>query len=438
MEAWLLTLVFFGSLIVGLFLGLPIAFVLAGIAIVFIALLWGGSGLLLVFSTAYGKGTDFVLVALPLFILMANFLEVSGIADGLYDAMYRWFAGVNGGLAMGTVIICAIFAAMAGISGVATVTMGLIGIPSMMKRGYDKELVTGTVAAGGALGILIPPSIIAIVYGAAASVSIGKLFMGGVMPGILLSILFIIYIAIRCKIQPKLGPASPTQFTWREKISSLKAVIFPLLLIILVLGSIYTGVATPTEAAGIGAFGSLIACALHRSLTWENLKRATLRTVRLSSMCMWIVFGAGCFSHIYIGSGASAFLSSLIVEATIPPMAIIWIMMFIYIILGMVLDPIGMCLITVPIFVPVVAMLGFSPLWFGVLFIVVSEMAFITPPFGFNLFYLKSIVPPSITVADIYRSITPFVFIQFLCLVIVLYLPQIALWLPSMMITVGR
>lgn len=434
MEPWVITIILFGLLVVGLASGLPIAFVLAGIGVIFTLLLWGPNGLYMISSAAYGKGADFVLICLPLFMLMANFLKESGMADDLFGMMHRWLGRIPGGLASGTIIVCAIFAAMAGISGVAAVAMGLIAIPAMLDRKYDKSLAIGTVAAGGALGILIPPSIIAIIYGAAAGVSVGKLFIGGIIPGIILASMFIAYITIRCIIQPKLGPKLTETFTWKEKLTSIKSIIFPLILITLVLGTIYTGICTPTESAGIGALGSLIVCLICRQLNWKTFEKALLDSLKITSMAMWIIFGAACFSHIYTAVGASDFMVDLVGKLNISPMGVIWIMMIIYFILGMFLDPAGECLITVPIFVPIIVNLGFDPLWFGILFVVSTEMDFLTPPFGFNLFYLKSVVPPGITMGDIYRSVIPFVALQFIAMVLVMYFPQLGMWLPSQMI----
>jgi len=437
MELWLVTVILFGCLFLGLATGLPIAFVMAGIGVVGTFFMWGPRGLMMIPSFLYEDGMSWILLAIPLFVFMANLMEVSGIAEELYNMMYKWIGGIPGGLASGTIIICAIFAAMAGISGVAVVTMGLIGIPSMLKKRYDKQLVVGSVAAGGALGILIPPSVIAVIYGSITGASVGKLFMGGVVPGIILAITFIVYITIRCILQPKLGPALEEKFTWSEKIVSLRAVALPIILILLVLGTIYTGICTPTESAGIGAFGSLICCLVKGKLTWDNIKTAVWGTMRITTMVIWIVFGASCFTSLYTIGGASEFMMGLITGLPISPMGVIWIMMIIYFFLGMFMDPAGQAMITVPIFVPIVQTLGFDIVWFGILWILNCEMDYLTPPFGFNLFYLKGIVPPSITMADIYRSIVPFVILQFIIMVLVMYFPGLALWLPSQMIIQG-
>jgi tripartite ATP-independent transporter DctM subunit len=434
MEAWLLTLLMFGLMLVGLAIGIPIAFALSGTAIIFTMALWGPQGLIAVPSFIFSEGSSWVLLAVPLFVLMANLLEVSGLAEEMYDAMYRWFGGMPGGLASGTVVICAIFAAMAGTSGVATVTMGLIALPSMLKYGYDKKLAVGTIAAGGALGILIPPSVPAVIYASITGVSVGGLFAGGMVPGLLLSAIFIIYITVRSIIQPKLAPRIEVKFSWGERLLALKNVISPLVLVIIVLGGIYTGVCTPTEAAGLGAFGSMVVCAMHRKLTWGNVQKAAWRTLNLTTMVIWIVFGAACFVSIYTVSGASEVIIKAAMSLPVPPLVVIFIMQFVWFILGMIMDPAGMCMITVPVFLPIVEALGFDPLWFGVLFIVNSEMAYLTPPFGFNLFYMRAVSPPEITTLDIYRSMTPFIGLQALLLVIIIFVPDVVLWLPSKLI----
>lgn len=437
MELWLFTLILFSALFVCLALGLPIAFSLGGVAVVFVLFLMGPKGLMGIPSYLYSEGMNWILLAVPMFVLMGNFLEVSGIADDLYDMMYKWIGGIPGGLASGTIIICAIFAAMAGISGVAVVTMGLIAIPSMLKRMYDKQLVVGTVAAGGALGVLIPPSVIAIIYGSITGASVGKVFMGGIIPGIILSITFIAYITIRCILQPKLGPTVEEKFTWSEKVMALKAVTLPVILILLVLGTIYSGICTPTESGGVGAFGSMICCLVKGKFTWGNIKMAILQTMRIATMVIWIVFGAVCFTYVYTVGGASEFMMNLVSGLPVSPMGIVWIMMIIYFLLGMFMDPAGQAMITIPIFVPIIEALGFDIIWFGILWILNCEMDYLTPPFGFNLFYLKGIVPPNITMMDIYRSIVPFVILQFLIMVLVMYFPELALWLPNKMIIQG-
>ncbi|MFP4085258.1 MAG: TRAP transporter large permease subunit [Desulfobacteraceae bacterium] len=426
---------FFAALIILILMGLPIAFSLAGVAILYSLILWGPASLLVIPTKILEGGSSFLLAAIPLFVFMGNMLEVSKLADDLYEMMYRWFQRIPGGMASGTVLICTVFAAMAGISGVATVTMGLIAIPAMLKRGYHRDLAVGTVSAGGALGILIPPSVIAILYGSITGASVGKLFIGGMVPGLILAGIFILYITVRCILQPHLAPppSEGERFSWSEKLTSLQGLVLPLALIVAVLGVIYTGACTPTEASAIGAAGSIVCCIVKRRFTWPSIKTAVLRTFNVSCMCIWIVIGAKCFTSIYIGCGAAQLMINLVQDLEIPPLAIIAVMQFIYIILGMLMDPAGMVMITAPVFVPIVTSLGFDPIWFGVLFIINAEMAYITPPFGFNLFYMKAIVPDGIHMGDVYRSVIPFVFCQAFCLLLVMFYPQLVLWLPATM-----
>jgi tripartite ATP-independent transporter DctM subunit len=378
--------------------------------------------------------TNYIIIAVPLFVLMSNLLKHSGLAEQLYEGVYRWMGALRGGLAIGTVIICAIFAAMAGISSVATVSMGLIALPSMLKRGYQKEIAVGTISAGGALGILIPPSVIMIIYGSMAEVSIGQLFMGGMIPGILLALIFCLYIFVRCLIDPGLGPPIQERYSWKEKLITLKGLVLPTILILVVLGVIYTGVATPTEAAGIGAFGALICALVYRGLTWKKFRQALASTTSLTAMVLWIMIGAVCFTHLLAYVGFSDVIKEAIARLPVSRWVILAGMQGSYFLLGMFLDPAGIIMLTTPVFVPIVTTLGFDPVWFGVLFTVNMEMAYLTPPFGFNLFIMKGVVPKEITMDDIYRSIIPFVVLQGLCLILCIVFPQLVLYLPQKMI----
>ena len=435
MSIELITILLFGSLILFLALGLPLAFVLGGVGLVGCYFLWGSKGLFVVAAQTYGAMGKFTLLAIPLFIFMAMVLERAGVADDLYTMMHRWMGPVRGGLAMGTVLICAIFAAMSGISATATVSMGLIALPAMLKRNYDKIMAIGSISGGGALGILIPPSVPMILYATLTGESIGGLFAGGVLPGLLLTVIFILYIGIRCFFQRDLGPALPQEerATWQEKFISLKAVALPIMIIIMVLGSIYAGVCTATEAAALGCLGAIISAAVYRRLSWAMVKESCYRTASLTAMIVWILIGAYCFTSVYTGTGAHELMEKILLSIPGGRYAILITMQIVFFILGCILDPVGIIMICTPVFVPVIKSLGFDPLWFGVLFIMNMEMGYLTPPFGFNLFYMKAIVPPGITMGDIYRSIVPFVILQGIGLVIVIIFPQIALWLPSLM-----
>ena len=435
METWMLAAIVLLALLLLLSMGIPIAFTLCGVATVGILFTWGPKGLLLLFNTAYAESTSFLLLAIPLFIFMANQLKFSGMGDDLYEMVYRWMGRVPGGLAIGTVMICALFAAMAGISSVATISMGLIALPSMLNRKYHKDLAVGSIAAGGALGILIPPSIIMILYGAIAEVSVGKLFIGGIIPGILLCLIFMTYIGIRSFFQKSIAPPVQERYSLKEKLVVLKGVILPVALIFLVLGVIYFGVCTPTEASAVGAFGATLCALCYGKLTWANLKQSLWATIKINAMVFWLIIGAMAFSQFLAYAEIQGLIHDTIVSLEVSPWLILIAMQLVFFVLGMFLDPAGIIMLTTPIFVPIITDLGFDPLWFGILFVINMEMAYVTPPFGFNLFIMKGIVPPSIDMTDIYRSIVPFVFLQALCLILVMIFPQLATWLPGLMIS---
>lgn len=434
METVLLSFAILISMFALLALGFPIAFTMSGIAILGTIYVWGFPGLYMIVNTTFSDSNSFIYIAIPLFLLMANFLQSSGIGDDLYEIIYRWAGKLRGGLAMGTIVICGIFGAMSGISSVATVTMGTIAAPSMLKRGYDRSMVLGCIMAGGTLGILIPPSIIMVVYAGIAEVSVGKLFMGGVLPGILLMSLYIGYIFIHCWIDPKMGPPVETSFSLKEKIVVLKGLALPVLLIMLVLGLIYTGIATPTEAAGIGALGSFLCMAVYGKMTYKNTKQALVSTINTNAMIMWIIVGASCFSHFIAVAGIHDLINEALLSLNIGRWWIIILMQFIFFVLGMFLNPAAIVMLCGPVFVPIVVNLGFDPLWFGILFVINMEMGYLTPPFGLNLFVMKGIMPESITMNHIYKAVIPFILVQGLCLGLVMVFPQISLWLSSLMV----
>ena len=435
MSGLAVTLLLFGTLVVILVLGTPFAFALGATAVLFAWLLWGPGSLNMVAITTLGTMLTTLFLAVPLFILMGNFLQRSGIADDLYGLMYSLLGRIRGGLAVGTIVICTMFAAMAGISGAATVTMGVVALPSMLKRNYDKRMAMGSISAGGALGILIPPSVTMILYGVMATVSVGKLFAGGLLPGLLLSTLFIIYILIRSRLNPEMGPALPPEerVPLRAVLSQLRAVVLPVLLIIAVLGSIFSGIATPTEAAAVGAFGAIMATGIHRKLSWRLVQECSTETLRLTCMVIWIAVCAIWLSSVYTATGGPEFVNQVVQSLEVNRWLIIIGMQAILFGLGMMMDPAGIIFITVPIFIPIITMLGFDPVWFGILFVMNMEMAYLTPPFGFNLFYMKAIAPKGITMVDIYRSVIPFVLLQLIGLIVVMIFPKIATLLPSLL-----
>jgi len=419
--------------IISIGVGIPIAFSLLFTTSIAILYLFGPKGLLLLYSSAYSEGINFLLLAIPLFVFMANMLKSSGIAEHLYDIIHKWFGNIPGGLAIGTVIICTIFAAITGISSVATVTMGLISLPEMLRRGYNKTIAIGCINAGGALGILIPPSIIMVLYGAVSGASIGHLFMGGVIPGFILCGFYILYIGIRCFLRPELGPPGKETYSIKEKILALKAIALPVLLIIMVLGAMYFGIATPTEAAGIGAFGAIVTSVVYKRFSWRVLLKVSRDSVHLTCMIFWLIFGAQTFTSFLAYAGIQDMLHQFLLSLHISRWGIMIFIQLVFFILGMFLDPAGIILLTTPVFAPVVEKLGFDLVWFGVLFTINMEMAYLTPPFGFNLFIMRGIAPPGVTMGDIYRSVTPFVILQATCLALVMVFPELALLLPRTM-----
>lgn len=435
MSTEMLTLLFFGALLFFLLLGLPLAFVLGGVSVVFLYFTWGFDSFYMVSSQIWSTMGSFTLVAIPLFVFMAMILERTGVARDLYRMMSLWVGGLKGGLAIGTLLICAIFAAMVGISGAAVVAMGTIALPSMLSHGYDKKMALGVINTGGGWGILIPPSILMILYALITGVSVGKMFAAGILPGILLMVLTAIYIIGRCYLQPELAPDVPKEErgTWPEKFRALRAVLLPILVVIMVLGSIMGGITTPTEAAAMGVLGALISAAAYRALNFELIKDASIRTFKLTGMIMWILFAAHAFSSAYQSMGAQSMIEGFMTQVPGGPWGIIIFMMVITFFLAMVLDPVGIMLITLPVFIPIVNSLGFDPIWFGILFVINMEIGYMTPPFGFNLFYLKGIVPPGITMKDIYSSVVPFVIVEIIGLAILMIFPEIVTFLPELL-----
>lgn len=432
MSIELITVLLFGSFLVLMVAGVPLVFALGGSAVIGTYFLWGPDALYAVGIRTFSSATSFVLLAIPMFIFMGAMLERSGIASDLYAMMRKWLGAVRGGLAVGTVLVCTIFAALVGVSGAATVTMGLVALPSMLSHNYDKGISLGCIAAGGALGVLIPPSVVMIVLGLYTNTSVGMLFLGGITAGLVLVALFTIYILVVSAIWPHLGPAVPEheRVSFPEKLVALRSVILPILLVVVVLGSIIGGAATPSEAAGLGAFGAMLCASVKQRLTWPTVYEACKITLRLSCMVMWIVFAAAIFTSLYSAVGADQLVRDALSLLPGGRWGVLIGMQVIWIVMGCFLDPIGIMILTAPLFFPIATQLGFDPVWLGVLFVVNMEMAFLTPPFGFNLFYLRSVAPPDVTMADIYRSVGPFVAVQALALALMMIFPELITWLP--------
>lgn len=431
MSAEGIIILLFTSLIILLVLGLPVAFITGGTGVILLTWFWGFDFLASVISTTLKVNSNFLLVGIPLFILMGSILESSGIAEDLFTALHAWVGGIRGGLAMGTIVICAIIAAIVGTAGAEIVIMGLVALPNMLKYKYDKRMVLGTICAGGSLGPLIPPSVLFIFYGAEAAISIGSLFKGGLPAGLILTALYILYIGLRSFFQKNLCPIVPREDrpALRVKLVLLKSLILPAGLIFLVLGSIFTGAATPSEAAGVGAVGSAVCAFVKGRFNWKMLRRAIDTTLRSTCMVMWVMTGAKCYSAVMIAGGGIEYLGDLMLSLQFSPFGYLVLMMSILFVLGMFMDNITIMIITMPIFLPVVKILAFDPIWFGVLFVTNMILGYITPPFGYSLFYLKSVAPPEITLEDIYISVIPFILVQIVGIYIMMRFPFLITWI---------
>ena len=419
--------------------GLPLAYCLGSVGLLSCLFLWGPSGLDIVYFATLGLMNSFLLITIPLFIYMGYVLHESGIAEDLFNTVQLWAGGVRGALGMGTVVICAIIAAMAGVSGAATLSMGVIAVPAMLQRGYDKRIAVGLVHAGGALGFLIPPSMMMIMYAFISGESVGKLFAGGVIPGFMLATFFILYIGIRCYFQPHIGPALPPEdrVGWPEKLRALRSMILPIILVVTVLGCIFFGVTSPTEAAAVGAFGSLVCAAVRKKLTWDLLMETSKKTLVISGVTAYIIIGAMVFSKVYTGLGATAMIRTFIIDLDTSPWIILILMQLSFFVLGMFLEDMAILFMCMPIYIPIIKAIGFDPVWFAVLYVINMQMAFITPPYGVNLLYMKTVAPKGITMGDIYVSVFPFVALQMVGLILCMIFPDLILYLPRLLFSGG-
>ncbi len=442
-----LTWIMFGSLLVLLMLGLPLAFVTGGLGVVFIYLVGDALMLNIIPSRIFPMMTNSDLAAIPLFIFMAAMLERAGLIEEMFDVVYQWMGGLNGGLAAATILASTILAAMVGVIGAAVVTMGIIALPAMLKRNYDHQIALGSIMAGGTLGILIPPSILAILYAVVAQQSVGELYMGSIIPGLFLSGMYIAYVLIRSKLNPKLGPALPIEerISFAQKLWLLRRLVAPLTLVVVVLGLLFAGITTPVESAGIGSFGAILVAILHRRFNLVALRDASVVTVKASTMVLWIIFGASIFVGFYILEGGQDFITETLLGTGLSSYGILFFMMVLLVVLGMFLDWVGILLLAVPIFVPIIRSLEFPglfglppvpsddvALWFGVLYLVNMQMSFLSPPFGYALFYIRGVCPPEIKMSTIFKSSLVFLFLQTVGLLVCILFPPLVTWLPNL------
>ena len=433
-----LALIMFPVLLLTLFLGFPVAFSMMGVALVFGYLTFDTAVVFQFAQKVDAVASNFVLAAVPLFIFMGAMLERSGIAEKLFEAVHLWTRRLPGGLAVGTVVMCVIFAASSGVIGATETVVGLLAIPVMMRYAYDKGLISGTICAGGSLGTIIPPSVVVVVLGPVADVSVGDLFVGMVFPGLLMAGLYIAYILVRCTLDPRAGPRippSPDEPPLLARIHvTLVALAPPVAMITAVLGSIMFGLAAPTEAAALGALGSIILAILYRQFSLAVLNEAVLRTLKVTCMIFLILLGGNMFAGVFVGSGGIALAQDLIQQAQLTPWMTLVVFLFICFAAGFVLDWISVLLIFIPVFMPIVEAMGFDPVWFCVMFLVVIQTSYLTPPMAPAIFYLRGISPPEITLRHMFSGVVPFILLQLVCLAIVGYFPQMVLWLPAQLL----
>lgn len=413
-------------------IGVPLAFAAGSLAILIAYAKFGTPVIAIAHKTVYGLATEYTLLSVPMFILMASLLERSRLARDLYDALNSLVGRMRGGIGIVTLIISVLLAAISGIIGGEIVLLGLVALPQMLRLGYDRKLAIGIVCAGGSLGTMIPPSIVLIIYGLTADVSVHKLFLGSFIPGFLLAGTYLVYILVRCWLNPAIAPKASSEdladFSWGK---FARGALPTAALIVTVFGCIYGGITSITEAASIAVGMTLAIIALRGELDWLMVRQALNQTLRACGIILWVTFGAAVLIGVYNLSGGQRYVTELITGLDISPFITILVMMAVFLVLGMFMDWIGILLLCMPIFVPIVIALGYDPVWFGVLFSVTMQVAFLSPPFGPAAFYLKSVAPPDISLQSIFAALWPFMLLQLAVLTMLLIFPEISLWLPK-------
>lgn len=432
------SMLMFPALLFALFIGFPVAFAMIGVAFGFGYWAFGPSIIFQFVSKIDAMASNFVLAAVPLFIFMGAMLERAGIAERLFEAIHLWTRRLPGGLAVGTVLMCVVFAASSGVIGATETVVGLLTIPVMMKYKYDKALISGVICAGGSLGTIIPPSIVVVLLGPVANVSIGDLMFGMLFPGLLMAFLYVAYILILCLVYPEKGPRIPPAaddppFAQKVRISMV-ALWPPMLLIAAVLGSIMFGIAAPTEAAALGAFGALFLSVVYGDFSMAVLRESLLKTLKITVMILTILMAGNMFAGVFIAGGGVQTTERLIAAANLGPALTLGLFLTICFLAGFILDWISILLIFVPVFIPIVNLLGFDPVWFCVLFLIIIQTSYLSPPMAPAIFYLRGIAPPEITIQHMFRGVIPFIVLQLFTLAIVAMFPQMVLWLPSVLL----
>jgi tripartite ATP-independent transporter DctM subunit len=431
MTVWIIMM--FVSLMILLLIGYPVAFTLGAVALVFGGIFLGFDFFNLLPLRIWGIMTNFTLIAVPLFIFMGVILDRTGLAEDLLETMGKLCGKLNGGLALSVVIVGAMLAATTGVVGATVVTMGIIALPTMLKHNYSASFAAGTIAASGTLGQIIPPSIILILLGDIIGVPVGRLFMGAVIPGFMLVSLFIIYILIYSWCKPAAAPALKTVSNELSFLNILTILSPPLILILAVLGSIFFGIASPTESAAVGAIGALVLAVLHKRLSLKNLVDSMQQTTKLTCMVFMILIGATAFGLVFRGIGGDSLVLNIMSNLPGGMWGFLFISMFLIFVLGFFLDFLQVCFIVIPILAPIANQFNIDMLWFAVLIALNLQTSFLTPPFGFSLFYLKAVAPPEVRIQDIYKGIVPFVILQIAMIIIIILIPDLVTWLPDLM-----
>ncbi|KAA9368894.1 MULTISPECIES: TRAP transporter large permease [Ochrobactrum] len=436
MSSEFITLFMFATMMVLLMTGQRVFGVIGFVGTIAALLLWGKGSFEMPYNATFAVLNWYPLITVPFFVFMGYMLSESGIASNLYRMFHVWFGGIRGGLALGTIGLMVIISCMNGLSVAGMAIGATVALPELLKRGYNKVMVTGVIQAGSSLGILIPPSVVLVLYAMIARQPVLQLWLAGIGPGLLMAALFAIYIYIRCRINPELGPTLPKEelerITWGERISSLRVGLLPLVIFGTMMGLFLTGVTSLVESSAVGALLATLAALFSKRLTKVVWETTTRNTLTITCMFLWIILAALCFSSVYDGLGAVKAIERLLLGTfDLSPWTILILMLFSFIILGMFLDDTAMLVIVAPLYIPLVKSLGFNPIWFGILYTITCQIAYITPPFGYNLFMMRALAPKDVTLMDIYRSIVPFFFLMVLTIIILMIFPQIAMWLPN-------
>ncbi|MDP1731071.1 MAG: TRAP transporter large permease subunit [Devosia sp.] len=437
MTPELITLFMFATMMVLLITGQRVFGVIGFVGAAAALWLWGKGSAEMPFNAAFQVLNWYPLITVPFFVFMGFMLSESGIASNLYRMFHVWFGPLRGGLALGTIGLMVVISCMNGLSVAGMAIGATVALPELLKRGYDKIMVTGVIQAGSSLGILIPPSVVLVLYAMIARQSVLQLWLAGILPGLLMAAVFSIYIYIRCRLQPELAPTLPKEerdaIPRAEKYRLLGAGVQPLAIFGIMMGLFISGITSLIESSAVGATLATLAAAISGRLNRKVLAVTTQQTLVISTMFLWIILAALCFGAVYDGLGAVRAIENLLLNTfDLDPWTILILMLASFVVMGMFLDDTAMLVIVAPLYIPLVIKLGFDPIWFGVLYVVTCQIAYITPPFGYNLFLMRAMAPPEISIGDIYRSIWPFFLLMVLTLIILMIFPQIALWLPSL------